>query len=155
MKQGQDIADFFYSQNNHQPKIGLPLKKWILVFDASLTSSSVDMSWGNRKFENYLQDIWHNYSFWNFDVQFSKLVLFLFLFCHAATSYELCSLTRFRTQAPCIWKSPAIPFCMVETSQKLLCQLGLFLLFWVTVMVNRYMASWIIFIQLLAQCFLI
>lgn len=54
MKQGQDIADFFYSQNNHQPKIGLPLKKWILVFDASLTSSSVDMSWGNRKFENYL-----------------------------------------------------------------------------------------------------
>ena len=37
-KQGQDIADFFYSQNNHRSKIGLPLKKWILIFDASLTS---------------------------------------------------------------------------------------------------------------------
>lgn len=27
MKRGQDIADFFYSQNNHQPKIGLPFEK--------------------------------------------------------------------------------------------------------------------------------
>ena len=38
MKQDLDIADFFYSQNNHRPKIGLPLKKWILISDASLTS---------------------------------------------------------------------------------------------------------------------
>lgn len=106
---------FLYSQNNHQPKIGLPWKKVDPNFWC-FNLPQVQSIWvrGNRKFENYLRTSGITIAFGILMYHLANWCCSFFYFAMLHRHMSSVPWFRFQTQAPCISKSPAVPFCMVK-----------------------------------------